>query len=163
MNIRFWRNCLHILTMDSMTGATSGQTTFVTRDFCIGHISQILFFFPQCRVNLMSKSIPPPPVYEMVHALLFWLSLYLDLFFWPLCCLFFDLLILITPLVSTNSSYSRNASCALHLKYTFLFSHIVGSNLYMYLYFNVLFVWTDINYFSILSIAYSSPKLLKWY
>ena len=26
-------------------------------------------------------------------------------FFWPLCCLFFDLHILITPLVSSNSSY----------------------------------------------------------
>jgi hypothetical protein len=25
-------------------------------------------------------------------------------FFWPLCCLFFDLRILITPLVSSNSS-----------------------------------------------------------
>jgi hypothetical protein len=28
----------------------------------------------------------------------------LSFFFWPLCCLFFDLRILITPLVSSNSS-----------------------------------------------------------
>jgi hypothetical protein len=27
-------------------------------------------------------------------------------FSWPLCCLFFDILILITPLISSNSSYS---------------------------------------------------------
>ena len=29
----------------------------------------------------------------------------LSFFFWPLCCLFFDIRILITPLVSSNSSY----------------------------------------------------------
>ena len=29
----------------------------------------------------------------------------LSFFFWPLCCLFFDVRILITPLVSSNSSY----------------------------------------------------------
>jgi len=31
----------------------------------------------------------------------------LSFFFWPLCCLFFDLRILISPLVSTNSSWIR--------------------------------------------------------
>jgi hypothetical protein len=30
---------------------------------------------------------------------------FLSFFFWPLCCLFFDLWIVITPLVSSNSSY----------------------------------------------------------
>ena len=35
------------------------------------------------------------------------LFVFLYFFFWPLCCLlFFDILILITPLVSSNSSYS---------------------------------------------------------
>jgi hypothetical protein len=35
-----------------------------------------------------------------------WLFVLLFFFFWPLCCLvFFDLRILITPLVSSNSSY----------------------------------------------------------
>ena len=29
----------------------------------------------------------------------------LSFFFWPLCCLFFDFLILVTPMVSSNSSY----------------------------------------------------------
>jgi hypothetical protein len=28
-------------------------------------------------------------------------------FFWPLCCLFFDLWILVTSLVSSNSSYMK--------------------------------------------------------
>ena len=28
-------------------------------------------------------------------------------FFWPLCCLFFDLRILVTPLVSSNSSSNK--------------------------------------------------------
>ena len=30
----------------------------------------------------------------------------LSFFFWPLCCLFFDIRILITTLVSSNSSYA---------------------------------------------------------
>ena len=34
------------------------------------------------------------------------LCVLLSFFFWPLCCLPFDLQILITPLVSSNSSYS---------------------------------------------------------
>ena len=41
------------------------------------------------------------------------------------------------PLVSSNSSYFRNASCALNLRSTLLFSHMVGCDLYMYFYFNV--------------------------
>ena len=32
----------------------------------------------------------------------------LSFFFWPLCCLFFDIRILITPLVSSNSSLNSN-------------------------------------------------------
>ncbi len=32
----------------------------------------------------------------------------LSVFFWPLCCLFFDIRILITPLVSSNSSLNSN-------------------------------------------------------
>jgi hypothetical protein len=41
---------------------------------------------------------------------MFCISLFvlLSFFFWPLCCLFFfDIRILITPLVSSNSSYRR--------------------------------------------------------
>ena len=39
--------------------------------------------------------------------LMFYISLFVLLyfFFWPLCCLFFDIRILTTPLVSSNSSW----------------------------------------------------------
>jgi len=40
------------------------------------------------------------------------LFVFLYFFFWPLCCLFFiDIRILITPLVSSNSSSSSKTSC----------------------------------------------------
>ena len=40
-------------------------------------------------------------------------------FFWPLCCLFFDLRILITPLVSSNSFYVILMLSEISLKYKF--------------------------------------------
>ena len=36
-----------------------------------------------------------------------WLFVLFSFFIWPLCCLFFNLRILITPLVSSNSSYLK--------------------------------------------------------
>ena len=46
---------------------------------------------------------------SLVFCVMFCRSLYvlLSFFFWPLCCLSFDLRILITPLVSSNSSSRR--------------------------------------------------------
>jgi hypothetical protein len=46
----------------------------------------------------------------LVLCVVFCRSLYVHLtfFVWPLCCLSFDLRILITPLVSSNTSYSKN-------------------------------------------------------
>ena len=54
---------------------------------------------------------PPPPVFSGVRvtrSLVLCVS-FVDrcLSFWPLCCLFFDLWILITPLLSSNSSYNQ--------------------------------------------------------
>ena len=55
---------------------------------------------------------PPPPVFSEVRvtrSLVLYVCFVdrcLSLFFWPLCCLpFFDIRILITPLVSSNSSF----------------------------------------------------------
>jgi hypothetical protein len=59
-----------------------------------------------------------PRVFSWVHVtrslvlyVMFCRSLFVLLyfFFWPLCCLSFDLQILITPLVSTNTSYDATA------------------------------------------------------
>ena len=47
---------------------------------------------------------------SLVFCVMFWRSLFvlLSFYFWPLCCLsFFDLRILSTPLVSLNSSYNH--------------------------------------------------------
>jgi hypothetical protein len=44
---------------------------------------------------------------HMFYILLF---VPLSFFFWPLCCLFFDLRILITPLVSSPSSCKEETS-----------------------------------------------------
>jgi len=51
-----------------------------------------------------------PPVFSGVRvtgSLVFCRALFVLLYFfcWPLCCLFFDIRILITPLVSSNASY----------------------------------------------------------
>ena len=44
-------------------------------------------------------------IFSFICMLCRWLFVFLYLFFWPLCCLlFFDIQILITPLVSSNSS-----------------------------------------------------------
>jgi hypothetical protein len=49
---------------------------------------------------------------SLVVCVVFCRSLFvrLSFFFWRLCCLFFDLQLLITPLVSTNLSYRVNIS-----------------------------------------------------
>ena len=61
-----------------------------------------------------SAWVPPPPVFSgvrvapsLVFCLMFCRSLFVFFyfFFWPLCCLFFDIRILITILVSSNSSF----------------------------------------------------------
>ena len=41
-------------------------------------------------------------------------SLFVHLYFWPLCCLLFDLRILITPLVSSNSSLKIQMLFGIH-------------------------------------------------
>jgi hypothetical protein len=48
---------------------------------------------------------------SLVFCVMFCRSLFVHLsfFFWPLCCLSFDLQILITPLVSSNSTYLYTA------------------------------------------------------
>ena len=44
-------------------------------------------------------------------------------FFWPLCCLFFfDILILIAPLVSSNSSYSLRRTNGIQIRIKLLYS-----------------------------------------
>jgi hypothetical protein len=63
-----------------------------------------------------------------------WLVKYIVLsvllfFFWPLCCLSFDLRILITPFVSSNSSYDKVNHWHIYLKFKrycncVLFQHI---------------------------------------
>ena len=62
----------------------------------------------------LPEQISSPPVVggirvtrSLVLCVLFCRSLFvlLSFFFWPLCCLFFDIRILITPLVSLCSSF----------------------------------------------------------
>ena len=73
------------------------------------------------RVPLVEQVLPTlpehlrsPPVFSgvcvtrsLVFCVVFCRSLFvlLSLFTWPLCCLFFDLRIIITPLISSNSSH----------------------------------------------------------
>ena len=68
-------------------------------------------------------------------------------FFWPLCCLSFDLRILITPLVSTNSSFLTTIKCNWYLSQALvarshhpLFSNFLFTNLFSikFLYFFII-------------------------
>jgi len=73
-------------------------TGFVTR--LIRRLSLVGQEFLTLPSNLRS-----PPVFSFMYILCRSLFVLLCFFFWPLCCLsFFDLRILITPLVSSNSS-----------------------------------------------------------
>jgi hypothetical protein len=71
-----------------MTGATSGAGTAI-----------------------LPERLSSPPVFSGVRVTLSlvlcicFVDCYLSFFFWPLCCMSFDYLI--TPLVSSNSSYPR--------------------------------------------------------
>jgi hypothetical protein len=61
----------------------------------------------------------------LVFCVMFCRSLFFFCFFWPLCCLFFfDIQILITPLVSSNSSYDT-----IRQKIFYLLSNIVLSDM----------------------------------
>jgi hypothetical protein len=44
-------------------------------------------------------------------------TVHLYFFFWPLCCLFFEIRILIDPLVSANSSIGALEVCCLQINY----------------------------------------------
>ena len=62
----------------------------------------------------LPEHLSSPPVFSGVHVTrslvlcVCFVDRCLYFFFWPLCCLFFfDLRILITPLVSSNSSWKR--------------------------------------------------------
>jgi hypothetical protein len=66
---------------------------------------------------ILSEHMSSPPDFSGVHGtrslvfcVMFFRSLFVlfSFFFWPLCCLSFDLRILITPLLSSNSSYILN-------------------------------------------------------
>ena len=83
------------------------------------------YFDYMCRLSL-----------SLAFCVLFCRSLFfvlLYVFFWPLCCLFFfDIRILITPLVSSNISY-KNAQCALNSISSFWYQslHIAGVDPYI--------------------------------
>ena len=77
-----------------LTGATCGAGTATLPE----HLSSPSVFIGVCVVQSLVSCI-------VFCRLLFVL---LSLFFWLVCCLsFFDLRILITPFVSSHSSYSR--------------------------------------------------------
>ena len=65
------------------------------------------------------------------------LSVYLSFFFWPLCCLsFFDIRILITPLVPSNSSFS-----VWHNKHAFIDNRILRGINIARLEWNNIYMW----------------------
>jgi hypothetical protein len=66
---------------------TSGQGLFRSRDFRV--------------TSFPVTSLPVDPLHGSTANYFF---------FWPLCCLFFDIRILITPLLSSNSSSSIRVS-----------------------------------------------------
>ena len=76
-----------------MTGAISGAGTAYTSD----HLSSTPVFSGVC----VTQSIVLCVCF-VDRCLSFWRF---SFFFWSLCCLFFNLWILYTPLVSSNSSY----------------------------------------------------------
>jgi hypothetical protein len=68
----------------------------------------------------LSEHLSSPPVFSgfRVTRSLFFICMFcwslfvlLYFFFWPLCCLFFDIQILIAPLVPSNSSYTFSIPC----------------------------------------------------
>ena len=63
------------------------------------------------RVQLVEQFTPSFSGVHVTRSLVlcvFFVDCFLSFLFWPLCCLsFFDLRILITPLVSSNSSYNN--------------------------------------------------------
>ena len=64
----------------------------------------------------LPQPLSSPPVLSGVHVTRFlvlcvcFVDRCLSFFFWSLCCLFFNIQILITPLVSSNSSYKNPTS-----------------------------------------------------
>ena len=76
------------------------------------HISFLKLKVPQLERELLERPLQlrSPPVFSGVRVtrslVLYVCFVLLYFFFWPLCCLFFfDMQILNTPLVSSNSSY----------------------------------------------------------
>jgi hypothetical protein len=113
-------------------------------------ITQILFF-GHCKVNSIYKFIPHAPVYKMVCVLLcLWRLLQkhvvrtkFDIYvFIQVHCVWYFIHVLISQCFYSGTLCLVIYTCT----YISMF----------------LFVWTEINYFTILSITYSSPKLLKW-
>jgi hypothetical protein len=64
-------------------------------------------YFKSVDIHPLNTSTHNYNYYTFSFMLMFCRSLFVLLyfFFWPLCCLFFDIRILITPLISSNSSY----------------------------------------------------------
>ena len=83
----------------------------------IGFVTRITRRVPLVEQELLTlpEHLSSPPVFSGISCYsifsfmsMFCRSLFVLLysFFWPLCCLFFDIRILITPLVSSNSSFN---------------------------------------------------------
>jgi len=81
-----------------------------------GFVTRLTWRVPLVEQELLtlSEHLSSPPVFSGVRvtwSLVFcvcFVDRCLSFFFWPLCCLYiFDLRILITPLVSSNSSYTQ--------------------------------------------------------
>jgi hypothetical protein len=72
-----------------------------------GFVTRLTRCVPLVEQELLPEHLSSPPVLVgFVSMFCRWLFVLLSFFFWPLCCLFFfDLRILITPLVSSSSSY----------------------------------------------------------
>ena len=88
---------------------------------------------------ILPEHLSSPPDFSGVHGtrslvfcVMFFRSLFFlwSFFFWPLCCLSFDLRILITPLVSSSSSYilngySSNIATAIFNENNVIRTHII--------------------------------------
>ena len=70
-----------------------------------GFVTRLTRRVPLVELELLPfpEHLSPPPIFSFLCMFLF-LDRCLFFFFWPLCCLFFDIQILITPLVSSNFS-----------------------------------------------------------
>jgi hypothetical protein len=79
-----------------------------------GFVTRLTRLVPLVEQELptLPEHLSSPPVFSGARGTRFlvlcvcFLDRCLHFFFWPLCCLFFDIRILITPLVSSNSSYN---------------------------------------------------------